>query len=135
MRKSDFIAFTSTDYQDRVKQKLGDTSLKTNIGWGNGYVLVPKKCSLYEKSYIEIETKVNLPYAIDFSGMLEPDVKINIIKGSGKGKEYLLDEYWCFGFSTGNSNATESQVTDATLSLREQLIDICRKLGDNIIKY
>lgn len=144
MRKSDFTAFISTDYQDTIMPVIKEMDSiyasigKENpnyVGWGNGYVLVPRQCSIYEKSYIELEQDITIPYNFSFSGMLAPDVKIEIIKGSGKGKDYLTEPYWCFGFDTFKCHATRDEVVQTTLDLREQLISYCINIGDNIKKY
>lgn len=144
MRKSDFVAFVSTDYQDTVKpmieeldsmyKKLGKSN-PNYVGWGNGYVLVPRQCILYKESYEEIKDMISIPYNLSYSGMLAEDVKVKILKGSGKSREYLHEPYWCFGFDTYKCKATEQEVKEVTLNMREQIINICKKLGDKIIDY
>jgi hypothetical protein len=81
------------------------------VGWGNGYVLLPPGHPLHSKHYDDIEAYVHggLTFASKYIGVLKKykDSKFDYqmdedLAERVKGGYSFLDEYWCIGFDTGH---------------------------------
>lgn len=129
---------------DEKRKSFLDHIGESRIGWGNGYVIIPKEHPLFGVEYWDVEEQIEVHGGLTFSQYLE-DMNLNVILD---GNEHLQDsnlskkrikDYWIFGFDTchinsGNFN-TKQKVLNETLYLKEQLEEIKSfKLIDDLIK-
>lgn len=103
-----------------------------DFGWGNGYVLMPKKHPYYERHYNDLYLSVHggLTYSDYFSSKLfldwignrnyDGDIDVDNYK--------KFDNYWMIGFDTGHfgddsENCSKEFVLEEANKLLEQCLD------------
>ena len=98
-----------------IPRKFPLMPMPITIGWGNGYVILPKGHKYHGKGYFEIPVDVHggLTYANDSLSNIPDDVKIKKTD-------------WIVGFDTthwgdGPENCDETFVEEETIRLKEQL--------------
>jgi len=107
------------------------------IGWGNGYVLLPPGHPFHGKGYDEIEAYAHggLTYSGKYQGILKKyedsgfdyqmDEKLaERVKNGYK----FLDDYWCVGFDTGHfgdnlTTCSKEYVWNETKALHKLCVD------------
>jgi len=93
-----------------------------DFGWGNGYVLIPKKSRFYGKHYDYINVIVDVHGGLTFSGL----VNTKMVEDWGLDKE---DEgKWCVGFDTSHSGDnlskwSKEKVQKEAEKLKKQLLN------------
>jgi hypothetical protein len=88
-----------------------------DMGWGNGYVVIPENHSLFGKDYDELNEIVNVHGGLTFSEDLT-----NL-----EGMPVEVTAGWVVGFDTAHAGDTldkwsEEDVKNETVRLREQLM-------------
>lgn len=92
-----------------------------DIGWGNGYVLIPKYHPFYNVSYDYINQYIDIHVGLTFSGLVDFDLI----------KDWELDQEdegkWCVGFDTAHYGDNilkwpKERVEEETEKLKQQLL-------------
>jgi hypothetical protein len=119
-----FIVENTWLKKDLPKSMLN--SLAFDVGWGNGYVIVPKEHPIYKIHYDNINVDIN--GGLTFSRLVE-----DLIKSNWKGFDNItipeeLKNGWIVGFDTAHYGDTlerwsKEAVEAETERLKEQLIN------------
>lgn len=109
------------DSHDTLKFKVASFGLE--VGWGNGYVLLPKDHIFYGIHYDEINQHIHVHGGLTFSSLVDEDLKNNFgLEDSDIGS-------WIIGFDTAHyrDNLTtwpKERVQRETEALRRRLEDL-----------
>lgn len=107
------------------------TSYRNNIGWGNGYVAIPKNHFLYGLDYDEIHNIININVhgGLTFSNSYE----------NCKHWKEVTEEYkdcWIIGFDTAHYgdniyNCSKEYVLSETIKLRDYILNDFKEVNIN----